>query len=469
MNHIIKIIFLLFPLGIFAQDFSEYEWHEYNPSNTPFKSQHVLDILIDDKKDLAWVSTEQLDLFSFDGQEWKHYPIPSDWEKEGELKSMYLDGKGKIWIAGYPGYLLSFDTAVKRWNRTKFLEGHPWIIRSNKKGSFLISTTQETGLLYQYNNGRLSLLDKQYKMVYDIHFKANGNALVAYRSGVYEYEMKADGSYHKKKCQRMFKHAIQAMDFDSQQNLWGASYKSHFLHQLIKGKWHTIQQAPTQIYQATPSTKQRYIIQNVLVLPDDRAAISTQSKASIAFYNGKTWEAYNLPVKYSSDGVEQIKFMEKDSSVWVATRQSGLFVFRKKIEEVLPEQLPQWTGPIEEGGQVSFAPNLSRAVKTEGEFKAIHDKIRIEIVDPKFIDGDIVSVYFNGKILLRKEKVTEQAHVFHIDLKKGENEILLFAHNLGTRPPNTASLKIFDGENDPKEIVIDSDFNQCGRMIITKE
>lgn len=74
--------------------------------------------------------------------------------------------------------------------------------------------------------------------------------------------------------------------------------------------------------------------------------------------------------------------------------------------------------------------------------------INLKVYDNAIIDGDTVSIYYNGKLLVNKKLLTVNA--INIDLELDENqtrhEIILFAENLGSIPPNTALIVITAGE-----------------------
>ena len=74
------------------------------------------------------------------------------------------------------------------------------------------------------------------------------------------------------------------------------------------------------------------------------------------------------------------------------------------------------------------------------------DKIKVEVYDDGEIDNDIVSLYFNNAMLLDKKALSAKAISFNLSLVPGKtNELVLFADNLGTIPPNTAFMVISDG------------------------
>lgn len=75
-----------------------------------------------------------------------------------------------------------------------------------------------------------------------------------------------------------------------------------------------------------------------------------------------------------------------------------------------------------------------------------NSKIKIDLFDDGDIDNDIVSVYFNKKLVVDKKSLTANAHSITVNLEAGKaNELVLFAENLGNIPPNTALMIITDG------------------------
>lgn len=74
--------------------------------------------------------------------------------------------------------------------------------------------------------------------------------------------------------------------------------------------------------------------------------------------------------------------------------------------------------------------------------------INLKVYDNAIMDGDTVSILYNGKMLLTHQLLTEKA--IEIDLvldeNQGRHEIVLFAENLGSIPPNTALIIITAGD-----------------------
>ena len=142
----------------------------------------------------------------------------------------------------------------------------------------------------------------------------------------------------------------------------------------------------------------------------------------------------------------------------------------------------------------TISPVTANLAKTEGKPKAIENNIlpkRLKQIDPSFqirkndvvqtintetgmvkielydngdIDGDSVSVFFNNEILLYHKRLTDQPLKLAIPIKEGEaNELVMYADNLGTIPPNTALLIVTDGKK-RYEVRITSDLEKSGAI-----
>jgi N-acetylmuramoyl-L-alanine amidase len=88
----------------------------------------------------------------------------------------------------------------------------------------------------------------------------------------------------------------------------------------------------------------------------------------------------------------------------------------------------------------------SRITKEQKVLQVKSNKLRVELFDDGEIDNDIVSVYFNKKLVVDNKSLTVNGYVFNLELVEGRtNELVLYADNLGTIPPNTALMVITDG------------------------
>lgn len=87
-----------------------------------------------------------------------------------------------------------------------------------------------------------------------------------------------------------------------------------------------------------------------------------------------------------------------------------------------------------------------RSVEEQGTIEVNKKEVTFLIWDSGQIDGDIVSLYVNGKAVISNYTLTGAKKSIPVTLEnKGYNYILLFAHNEGSIPPNTCAVSIDDG------------------------
>ncbi len=75
------------------------------------------------------------------------------------------------------------------------------------------------------------------------------------------------------------------------------------------------------------------------------------------------------------------------------------------------------------------------------------DSLVIDFYDNGEVDGDSISIFYNDKLLASSQKLSASAIRLHIQLDSAKeyNELTMFADNLGSIPPNTALMLVYDG------------------------
>lgn len=71
----------------------------------------------------------------------------------------------------------------------------------------------------------------------------------------------------------------------------------------------------------------------------------------------------------------------------------------------------------------------------------VHDKkITLNVYDNGTVDGDTVSIFYNGRLLISHRRLSEKPITLELTLDENTSlhSIVLFAENLGSIPPNTA-------------------------------
>ena len=99
------------------------------------------------------------------------------------------------------------------------------------------------------------------------------------------------------------------------------------------------------------------------------------------------------------------------------------------------------------------------------EFEVVGPTLKLEIYDNGQVDYDSVSLFFNNKLVLPKSKLDHRAIRLTVTLDPAleDNELSMFAENLGMIPPNTAALIITDGTN-RYEVQLSSDLNKSATI-----
>jgi hypothetical protein len=87
----------------------------------------------------------------------------------------------------------------------------------------------------------------------------------------------------------------------------------------------------------------------------------------------------------------------------------------------------------------------------------------VDLYDNGEIDGDSISLFFNGKLVLSHKRLGDKAISLrlNVDESKDLNELIMYAENLGSIPPNTALMVVNDGDK-RYETRISSDLQKSG-------
>ena len=93
--------------------------------------------------------------------------------------------------------------------------------------------------------------------------------------------------------------------------------------------------------------------------------------------------------------------------------------------------------------------NMEARKNSEQSRLVINSKnLNLKLYDNGVVDGDIISVFYNGKLLVSNQHLSEKPIELNISLdeKVKIHEITLYAENLGDIPPNTALIIVTAGK-----------------------
>ncbi len=107
-----------------------------------------------------------------------------------------------------------------------------------------------------------------------------------------------------------------------------------------------------------------------------------------------------------------------------------------------------------------------REVAVGQSMVAKNAEVTISVWDAEAIDGDSIALILNGEYILQNQSLTEEKILVKAQLKPGKNYLVLYAHNQGKYPPNTAAIIVDDGIR-KNQIELKSNLKTSGALEIT--
>jgi hypothetical protein len=111
-----------------------------------------------------------------------------------------------------------------------------------------------------------------------------------------------------------------------------------------------------------------------------------------------------------------------------------------------------------------------RQIDVQNEIEIEGDSVAVDFYDNGEVDGDSISVFFNDQLLGANLRLSTKS--VHLDVKldttKEFNQLAMFANNLGSLPPNTALMIIYDGGK-RHEIRLSSSLDKSGAVRIKRK
>lgn len=117
--------------------------------------------------------------------------------------------------------------------------------------------------------------------------------------------------------------------------------------------------------------------------------------------------------------------------------------FNKDNQDDIPAQLLTTLLLDDRDPNVFMQTKLSRPVVID----VINNVIELEIGDYLREDGDIISIFHNRRHFIKNLPIVNKKSIHTLRLNRDTelHELILYAENLGRIPPNTSTLKVFDG------------------------
>src|SRR4051812_20287533 len=120
--------------------------------------------------------------------------------------------------------------------------------------------------------------------------------------------------------------------------------------------------------------------------------------------------------------------------------------------------------PVKDTTPVAITQRTTSLITT---YQVSSPHITVQLFDEGQIDGDAVSVYYNGKMIINNQILTHKAITFTMESSAANrhHEFTLISESEGTVPPNTALMRIKAG-NQQFELTVSSSTTHNAKIAI---
>lgn len=182
--------------------------------------------------------------------------------------------------------------------------------------------------------------------------------------------------------------------------------------------------------------------------------------------------AYFRKAKYPEAVAEFEKFWNENNTQrpkTPSTNDPGKIAQAEK--PVLPKEMKSETKIVEKNEDRApvidtFESIKMRPVIVKDEIEVSSADITIEYWDRYTEDGDSINLFMNKKLILENARLTKVKKSIQIHLDQKNNYLVVHAINLGSEPPNTASVTVKDGKK-IQNVSLTSNLRSSGGLKIT--
>lgn len=137
---------------------------------------------------------------------------------------------------------------------------------------------------------------------------------------------------------------------------------------------------------------------------------------------------------------------------------SGKVYLEKPVETIEIQQ-------FEQEKSAAYESETKRDVRVSRVVEVQKPTIRIKIWDSGVVDGDIITLFLNGKKIVDKYRVVKAKYAIPVTLAEDNNFLILHAEDLGDIPPNTIAVSVDDGITE-QMLVLSSDLKTSGAILV---
>jgi len=470
----LKTSIILFLLACLAHTADSQEiihgWQVFNTGNSSIPDNHICDVKVD-KKEAVWVATWSGGLAKLHELGWTIYSPATCNIPSYSINQVDFDKNGRVWVATNGGGIASFDGTT--WTSVDLPgDNIATCIAISKRGDKLIGTPKHGLYLYDHTGNLTKIWGvavQNLNKVYHISYDKDGNALVSTAQGLLTFTKTVRGGFSTSFRIEREEHTLYSM-MDTKGRILAVDYETGHLFIKENNRWKEEKNPNDNIMIALNNDGHDYSVSTMTLYKSGRIVAGTRYFGGIVLQKQKDkfWSPILPPFAgYDLKGGITCLAEAEDESIWVGTYQQGLMI------PIAPE--PDTTGTIQ--GPASSEAELEKARKMMQQRRiVVKDTVRFEggevdlmVWDAQKPDGDVITLIYNGKILLDKYEVTKTPARLRLTIEEGKpNKLVMYAHNTGKVPPNTAMLSIIHTD-DEKEIELTSDLVNAEALVIIKD
>jgi hypothetical protein len=111
-----------------------------------------------------------------------------------------------------------------------------------------------------------------------------------------------------------------------------------------------------------------------------------------------------------------------------------------------------------------------RVIEVQNEIEVNSDSLLVDFYDNGEIDGDSISIFFNDQLIAANLRLSTKSYQVNLKLdpSREANTIAMLANNLGSIPPNTALMIVYEG-NKRHEIRLTSSLEKTAAIRIRRK
>lgn len=450
---LILILFLFASNVAVAQDLDT-AWQNYTTANSKLPKNFVSDIEV--QNDVLWVATWGGGLVKIKDSVWTVYTEKNSGLPSNLINHITFDNNGVMWLAT-DGDITRFDGVNWRVIKLPASENIALTIEADALNRIWVGTYDQ-GLFQLSGNTLKKMWGGRKSMDYgvnDILFDREGNTWLATRIGILQYHERQWTLFDTTNS-ALTNNVYYQLGMDSRGHVWAATYPPGNYAQWNGERWKMYTEKKPE------GTEVREFPGNYIyamyITEADEILGGSQYHGALALFDGEDMEEIPTPLSPKDMGVSSLE-MDAEGNIWVGSWKRGFFFLKNPEQKVDAATLDS----------LKNEQFRNRKINTQRIITVHSPKVEVMVYDNRKEDGDTVSLSLNGEWMLRDHRLTGSPYTMDIRLKRDfDNYLILYAENLGRRPPNTAAMVIKDKEQEHR-FILKSDLKNSGTVIIRYE